>query len=111
LIIALLGIFLLSRCSGVQEAKHSLHIAYQHTSYGSRLITGIELFDQFMGQKGVFTYNNGGLDGALDMHDNAMQSYYPDWAIATRNYLNAVENRDVNVIYGLGVPFMPVKGS
>lgn len=93
----------------IQEAKKTLHIAYQHTSHGSQLITGMYLFDKFMGQTGIFTYNNGGLDGALDLHDYAMDSYYqegtasdlgyyPNWVIATRNYLNAPENQDVNVI-------------
>jgi hypothetical protein len=38
----------------IQEAKHSLPIAYSHTSHGSQLITGMDFLDQFMGQKGVF---------------------------------------------------------
>jgi hypothetical protein len=92
----------------IQEAKSSLHIAYQHTSHGSQLVTGMRILDQLMGQKGIFTVNNGGLDGALDVHDCGISSYYsegatdlgyyPNWVIATRNYLNAPENKDINVI-------------
>jgi hypothetical protein len=58
----------------------------------------------------LFSWNNGGTDGALDLHDGAMGGdvgYYPDWVNNTRSYLGAPDpstgkgtgtNADVNVI-------------
>jgi len=93
----------------IEYTKETLHIAYEHTSHGSQLITGMNRLDSFMGTRNIYIFNNGGLKGALDLRDDAMQryypqgnasdlGYYPDWVIATRNYLNAVENQKVNVI-------------
>ena len=49
----------------------------------------------------IFAWNNGGSNGALDLHDRAMGGdvgYYPQWVNNTRNYLNNPANADVNVI-------------
>ena len=100
--------------SAIQTAKQNLHIAYGHTSHGSQLTEGMDGLVTFMNGKGytknLYSWNNGGTAGALDLHDSAMDGdvgYYPDWVNNTRNYLGAVNpvtgrgtgaNADVNVI-------------
>ncbi len=83
----------------IQAAKDNLHIAYSHTSHGSQLTEGMSGLVSFKGTS--YSWNNGGTNGALDLHDYAMNGDLgnPDrtsWASATRNYLAA--NTDVNVI-------------
>jgi len=83
----------------IQTAKDNLHIAYSHTSHGSQLTEGMSGLVSFKGTS--YSWNNGGTNGALDIHDYAMNGDLgnPDrtsWASATRNYLAA--NADVNVI-------------
>jgi hypothetical protein len=49
----------------------------------------------------IFQWNNGGSNGALDLHDYAMDGdvgYYPQWVNNTRNYLDDPVNADVNVV-------------
>jgi len=95
--------------SAILQAKESFHIAYGHTSHGSQITTGMNGLVAFAngGGKGlslpddIFAWNNGGTDGALDLHDNAMDrdvGYYPRWVDNTRNYLEDSQNSDVNVI-------------
>jgi hypothetical protein len=83
----------------ITEAKDNLHIAYSHTSHGSQLTTGMSGLVSFKGP--TFTWNNGGIDGALDLHDYAISGDLgnPDratWASRTRTYL--AENPATNVI-------------
>ena len=89
----------------IDSAKAKLHIAYQHTSHGSQLITGMDGLYDWKGEP--YSFNNGGSGGALDLHDYAMSGYgaedlgNPDrtaWATATYNFLNDPGNSDVNVI-------------
>ncbi|MFA5962223.1 MAG: hypothetical protein WC848_06070 [Parcubacteria group bacterium] len=98
----------------INNAKSDLHIAYGHTSHGSQLIDGMNGLVTFMNNKGatnnLYAWNNGGIDGALDLHDGAMAGdvgYYPDWVNYTRAYLGTPDgatgrgtglNADVNVI-------------
>jgi hypothetical protein len=95
-------------------AKQKLHIAYGHTSHGSQLTYGMASLDTFMNRKGypknLYAWNNGGKNGALDLHDYAMAGdvgYFPDWVNNTRKYLGdpniatgrgSGTNADVNVI-------------
>jgi hypothetical protein len=83
----------------ITAAKDNLHIAYGHTSHGSQLTEGMSGLVSFKGPS--FSWNNGGTDGALDLHDYAMDGDLgnPDrtsWAQRTRTYL--AQNTDVNVI-------------
>ena len=83
----------------IDSAKVKLHIAYGHTSHGSQLTTGMTGLIGFKGSE--YAWNNGGTNGALDLHDYAMSGDLgnPDrtsWADRTRTYLDA--NTDVNVI-------------
>lgn len=101
----------------ITQAKAGLHIAYGHTSHGSQLITGMggtnNLLDEFMSSNGatpgVYTWNDGPQDGALDLDDYAMGGdvgYYPDWIDNTRDYLGDADpltgrgtlHSDVNVV-------------
>ena len=93
----------------IEEAKNSLHIAYGHTSHGSQITDGMNGLVSFANEGGkglnlpddIFAWNNGGTDGALDLHNNAMSGdagYYPQWVNETRDYLNNPFNSDVNVI-------------
>lgn len=100
--------------SAIQTAKQNLHIANGHTSHGSQITDGMTGLVAFMNGNGytndLYAWNNGGTDGALDLHDYAMEGdvgYYPDWVNNTRNYLGAPDmitgrgtgvNADVNVI-------------
>ena len=95
--------------AAIEQAKANLHIAYGHTSHGSQLITGMNELVPFANNGGlgmtlpddIFQWNNGGLGGALDLHDYAMAGdvgYYPAWVNNTRAYLNNAANADVNVI-------------
>jgi hypothetical protein len=93
----------------ILTAKSSLHIAYGHTSHGSQLTEGMSGLISFANDGGrgmtftenIFDWNNGGTDGALDLHDYAMNGdagYYPDWYNETVTYLNDNDHDDVNVI-------------
>jgi len=76
--------------NSIVNAKDTLHIAYGHTSHGSQLITGMYVLDTFMGGNGLYTYNNDGSGGALDLRDGIMvgdAGYYPQWVNETRFYL------------------------
>lgn len=95
--------------AAIVQAKATLHIAYGHTSHGSQLTTGMTGLVAFAtrGGKGlalpkdIFAWKHGGANGALDLHDYAMDGdvgYYPDWVNNTRAYLNNPQNADVNVI-------------
>jgi hypothetical protein len=85
----------------IKSAKSSLHVAYQHTSHGSQLVTGMYSLPGFKGS--LYSYNEGGTGGALDLRDEAIAGGYdlgnPDrtaWASKTREYLNS--HAQVNVI-------------
>ncbi len=86
----------------IEHAKERLHIAYGHTSHGSQLITGMSAL---AADNGIFSFDNGGSGGALDLHDTAFSGASdlgsPDrtaWEAATRSYLNNPANADVNVV-------------
>lgn len=91
--------------SAIDQAKSLLHIAYEHTSHGSQIISGMNALRDFPVFGSSFQWGNVPDDAAvLDLQDNAM----PDgkdlsageylWYDATRNYLNNSANADVNVI-------------
>ena len=95
--------------SAILQAKTLLHIAYGHTSHGSQITSGMSGLVAFAngGGKGlslpenIFAWNHGGTDGALDLHDYAMDGdvgYYPQWIDNTRAYLDNPNNANVNVI-------------
>lgn len=83
----------------IGKVKESLHIAYGHTSHGSQITDGMTGLVTFLGS--AYTWNNGGTNGALDLHDYAMSGDlgnpdFTQWEVETRGYL--ASNPDVNVI-------------
>lgn len=92
--------------NAIEQAKSDLHIAYGHTSHGSQIITGM---DALAAADGLYSWNEGGTGGALDLDDYAMGGdvgYYPQWVDNTRAYLGVPDastgrgtsHPDVNVI-------------
>ena len=89
--------------SAITTAKLQLHIAYGHTSHGSQIITGMNNLDAFMGETGLYEWDEGTREGYLDIDDYFVSGDLgnPDrstWALRTRDYLNNSNNIDVNVI-------------
>jgi hypothetical protein len=97
--------------AAMQKAKDDLHIAYGHTSHGSQVTNGMTGLVGFANGGGLglslptnfFAWNNGGTDGALDLHDYFQPGDLgnPDrttWAQRTRDYLDNPANSDVNVV-------------
>jgi hypothetical protein len=92
----------------INEAKATLHIAYDHTSHGSQITDGMKglrdlTLTNLVGYKGdIYDWNNGGTDGALDLRDYFSDvddlGYEDTWAPATRAYLDDPANAEVNVI-------------
>ena len=85
----------------IKKAKSTLHIAYGHTSYGSQLITGMDVIESEIGDP--YLWNNGTLEGSLDIRDAIMsgdlgQNGDVTWAATTRSYLGDWRNADINVI-------------
>ena len=89
--------------SWVKKAKQNLHIVYGHTSHGSQLITGMSGLSKFTQGGGgpLFAWNNGGKNGALDLHDSGMGGdvgYFPKWVNETKKYLDNPKHSNVNVV-------------
>lgn len=93
----------------IKKAKEQLHIAYGHTSHGSQLtdgMTGLVAFANNSGRglalpENIFSWNNGGQDSALDLHDYAMSGdvgMYPTWYNNTVEYLDDPDNANINVV-------------
>ena len=88
----------------IEKAKQKLHIAYGHTSHGSQLVSGMQGLVKEKGS--LFSFNKGGLNGALDFHDRAFSKSRHDlghrgdtsWADLTRQYLNNPVNSKCNVV-------------
>lgn len=83
----------------IEKAKTDLHIAYGHTSHGSQLTEGMTGLVEFRGD--LYAWNNGGTEGALDLHDYFVSGDLgnPDrttWESRTREYLSS--HHDVNVV-------------
>jgi hypothetical protein len=86
--------------AGITAAKSTLKIAYGHTSHGSQIITGMSAL---AAANATYSFNNGGIGGALDLRDAPFAGAYDlgnpnltSWARATRKYLNA--HPEVNVV-------------
>ena len=89
--------------SYIDQARASLHIAYEHTSHGSQIIDGMTGLYNWKGN--TFKWNNGGLNGGLDINDQGITGGsdlgspdWTSWAASTRSYLKNSVNSDVNVV-------------
>ena len=96
--------------SEIEGAKTNLHIAYQHTSHGSQLISGMNAIENYVVFGDTYEWSDNGSSG-LDLDDYGIpgisdlsQGDYIDgngvtpWVTATRNLLNNSANDHVNVI-------------
>ena len=95
----------------IEQAKGNLHIAYQHTSHGSQLVTGMNALVNFPSFGTMYEWSDAGSAG-LDLDDYGIPGAKPDlsqgdyideygvtpWVTATRNLLNNPANAHVNVI-------------
>ena len=95
----------------LSRAKDQLHIAYQHTSHGSQLITGMNALENFPSFGLKYEWSDNGSSG-LDLDDNGIPAAKPDlsqgdyidefgvtpWVTGTRNLLDNPSNYHVNVI-------------
>lgn len=89
--------------SYIDQARASLHIAYEHTSHGSQIVDGMTGLFNWKGN--TYRWNNGGLIGGLDIHDHGITGGsdlgspdWTSWAAATRSYLKNSSNNDINVV-------------
>jgi hypothetical protein len=98
----------------LDQAKANLHIAYQHTSHGSQLITGMNALESFPPFGATYTWvdDSGNTPGALNLDDYGIPGAVPDlsqgdyidgngvtpWVTATRNLLNNPSNSHINVV-------------
>ncbi len=87
----------------IDQARASLHIAYEHTSHGSQIIDGMTGLFNWKGN--TYLWNNGGFIGGLDIHDNGITGGsdlgspdWTSWAASTRSYLKNSSNSDINVV-------------
>ncbi len=98
--------------AALATAKANLHIAYQHTSHGSQLITGMNSLERFPAFNGKYSWDDSGNEeGALDLDDGGIpgcadlsQGDSEDgngdtpWVVATRELLDNPANSHINVV-------------
>lgn len=95
----------------ITQAKSGLHIAYQHTSHGSQLITGMNALQRYPpfgtkyswtdeGTSGTLDLDDGGIEGCEDLSQGDSINIYgvTPWVTATRNLLNNPANSHINVV-------------
>lgn len=96
--------------SAVASAKANLHIAYNHTSHGSQLITGMNCLGHFP-YGGIYSWSEGDSPDSLDLRDRDIpgtadlsQGDWVDengdtpWVVSTRAYLEDPGNSNINVV-------------
>ena len=99
----------------ISKAKQDLHIAYNHTSHGSQLITGINALEGYFGSKYAWTNTSTGDGTSLSLRDHGISGGVNDlsqgdssvnyqgvdvakWAKATYEFLDDQNNNHINVI-------------
>jgi len=97
----------------INQARNTLHIAYQHTSHGTHVSYGLYGLPDFKDGDDVLfgITENDPIENKLDFRDCAMEIYAaPDedaadlsrnetaFIQATRNYLDDPDNSDINVV-------------
>lgn len=106
-----------SDLSGIPKAaittvKQTLHIAYQHTSHGSQLITGMDALAGFPSYGSLYAWSDAGEGDALDLDDYGIEGGGPDlsqgdtedengdtpWVVGTRALLDDSANAHINVV-------------
>ena len=96
----------------IDTAQQQLHIAYQHTSHGSQLITGMNALEAFPDFGDRYAWDDSGQTaGALDLDDYGIpgcadlsQGDWVDdngdtpWVVATRELLDNPDNEHINAV-------------
>jgi hypothetical protein len=89
----------------ISQAKLGLRIAYQHTSHGSQLVTGLRALMDALGSPYDYASTSSGYNAGVFLNDygipEASDLGNPDrttWATATRNLLNRAGGCDRNVV-------------
>lgn len=96
----------------IERAKKTLNIAYTHTSHGSQLVSGMNALKKYPPFGGTYSWGYPATSQALTMLDNGMAVGMSDlsrgdsvdkngdtpWVVATRDFLNSPERRNVNVV-------------
>ncbi len=96
----------------IDRAAANLHIAYQHTSHGSQLISGMNSLKTFPKFGDLYDWDDAGARwGALDLDDYGIagcadlsqgdtidEHGVTPWVTATRNLLNDPSNWNINVV-------------
>jgi len=89
----------------IKLAKSGLRIAYQHTSHGSQLVTGIQALSTALGSPYNFTSTSSGYNAGIFLNDYGIAGAsdlgnpnFTDWHTATRNLLNRAGGCDRNVV-------------
>lgn len=89
----------------ITQAKAVLRIAYQHTSHGSQLVTGLEALNSFLGAPYDYTYTGGGYSAGVFLNDGGIlgaddlgNPNYTAWSTATRNLLTQSGGCDRNIV-------------
>jgi len=94
------------------SAKNNLHIAYQHTSHGSQIISGMTALATYPAFGTRYQWSDNGSSGLdIDYYDPIMPGYHDlstedsedangntPWANATRTFLNNTNNYHINVV-------------
>lgn len=97
--------------SAIVRAKSDLHIAYQHTSHGSQLITGMNALELYPAYNDKYQWSDNG-EGGLNVDDYGIPGEVSDlsegdyldsngvtpWVTSTRALLDNSENRHINVV-------------
>jgi hypothetical protein len=95
----------------IEQAKSQLHIAYQHTSHGSQLVTGMDALERFPAFGSKYGWSDDGSLG-LDLDDYGIPAACQDlstgdyideygvtpWVTGTRNLLDNPANNHINVV-------------
>jgi hypothetical protein len=94
----------------IAQAKADLRIAYNHTSHGSQIITGMNALENFPAYGDKYEWTDDGSSG-LDLDDNgipgigdlsqgdSIDAYgVTPWVTATRNFLDNPTNSHINTI-------------
>jgi hypothetical protein len=95
----------------IDQTKAELHIAYNHTSHGSQLITGMNAIASYPDFGNRYEWSDNGSVG-LDLDDYGIPCNVPDlsqgdyidpngvtpWVTCTRDFLDLPANSHVNVI-------------
>ncbi|MFH0975274.1 MAG: hypothetical protein V1874_05765 [Spirochaetota bacterium] len=96
----------------ITAAKSNLHIAYQHTSHGSQIISGMDALEAYAPYNNRYEWSDNGSEGLdLDYYDPIMAGYHDlstedsenangdtPWTIATRTFLDNTSNYHINVV-------------